>query len=420
MDDERLASDSNVGDGGPSTTTTIAGMACAPFHKAHRWVTNLAGAVGWQLIGFIGSSHFGLKGALLGLVGHADLPYAQSILKLSATQNQRYGIVACFPWSIKPVIGMISDIVPIWGYNKRYYMFGASLLGAAAVAYLAGATLRDDNDSAMAYVAALVLINLQVSVVDLLTEGKYTEKMSTTPEVSSDIVSFVWLTLGAGGLFATLVSFFVLPTKNYRLIFYCAAPFALQAVFTSWFGLLPEEKKAETEKVNRALLHKHKPLFVLGTFMAVVSAVLAAAQLLSEDMFFELYFTAGCALALSIAMFACMPARLAKATLFLFLTNTTSVSFGSAMQYWFTVDETCNPGGPHFDYLFFTVYTAVVAQVRGFPNRHTPLSRLPMFVPEGTITIRGDCYPDFLLILWGTVYPFQSLIPIPHTHGPRD
>ena len=167
---------------------------------------------------------------MLGLVGHADLPYAQSILKLSATQNQRYGIVACFPWSIKPVIGMISDIVPIWGYNKRYYMFGASLLGAAAVAYLAGATLRDDNDSAMAYVAALVLINLQVSVVDLLTEGKYTEKMSATPEVSSDIVSFVWLTLGAGGLFATLVSFFVLPTKNYRLIFYCAAPFALQAV----------------------------------------------------------------------------------------------------------------------------------------------------------------------------------------------
>ena len=63
MDDERLASDSSSGDGGPSTTTTtIADMACTPFHKAHRWVTNLAGAVGWQLIGFIGSSHFGLKG----------------------------------------------------------------------------------------------------------------------------------------------------------------------------------------------------------------------------------------------------------------------------------------------------------------------------------------------------------------------
>ena len=55
--------------------------------------------------------------------------------------------------------------------------------------------------------------------------------------------------------------------------------------------------------------------------------------------------TAACAVVLSISMFFFMPLRLAKATLFLFLTNTTSVSFGSAMQYWFT-DETRNPGGP--------------------------------------------------------------------------
>ena len=149
--------------------------------------------------------------------------------------------------------------------------------------------------------------------------------------------------------------------------------------------------------------------------MAVVSAVLAAAQLLSEDMFFELYFTAGCALALSIAMFACMPARLAKATLFLFLTNTTSVSFGSAMQYWFTVDETCNPGGPHFDYLFFTVYTAVVAQVRGFPNHHTPpLCDCPysyqkgLLRPEGRIPSSNPSYYGVQYTLSNPSY--QSLI----------
>jgi hypothetical protein len=85
------------------------------------------------------------------------------------------------------------------------------------VTYLASATLGDDDASAMTYVSALVLINLQVSVVDLLTEGKYTEKMSEMPEVSSDVVSFVWLALTAGGVFATVASFFVLPTKNYRL-----------------------------------------------------------------------------------------------------------------------------------------------------------------------------------------------------------
>ena len=330
MDDERLKSGAA---GETSTATDVTSVACAPFRGAYRWIHDLADAVGWQLIAFVGSCHFGLKGALLGLVGHASLPYAQRVLKLSAEQSQRYGIVAMFPWSIKPVVGMISDVLPIGGYNKRYYMFGASLLGAGAVTYLATATLGDDDASAMTYVSALVLINLQVSVVDLLTEGKYTEKMSEMPEVSSDVVSFVWLALTAGGVFATVASFFVLPTKNYRTLYWCAAPFALQAVFTSAFGVLPETKTTSgASMINRELLAKHAPLFVIGTFMALVCAALAAAQLLTTDMFFELWFTAVCALALSVAMFFCMPARLAKATLFLFLTNTTSVSFGSAMQ----------------------------------------------------------------------------------------
>ena len=41
-----------------------------------------------------------------------------------------------------------------------------------------------------------------------------------------------------------------------------------------------------------------------------------------------------CTVVLAVSMFFCMPLKLAKATLFLFLTNTASVSFGGAMQYW--------------------------------------------------------------------------------------
>lgn len=334
----------------------------SPFTSTHRWVNRLRDAVGWRLVAFIGSCHFGLKGCLLGLVGHAGLPYAQKILKLTAQESQRYGIVAMFPWSIKPIIGMISDVQPLGGYNKRYYMFGASLLGAAAVTYLAGATLGPDHASTLTYVAALVAINLQVSVVDLLTEGKYTEAMGKVPEVSSDVVSLVWLVLTWGGLLATAISFFVLPTKNYRLLFWCAAPFSLQAVFTSFFGVLPEER-TKSNALNTELLKEHRSMFVMGGFMGFVCLLLAVTQLATEDMYVELGVTAACAVVLSISMFFFMPLRLAKATLFLFLTNTTSVSFGSAMQYWFTVDEMCNPGGPHFDYLFFTVYTSIIAQV---------------------------------------------------------
>jgi hypothetical protein len=133
--------------------------------------------------------------------------------------------------------------------------------------------------------------------------------------------------------------------------------------------------------MNHELLAKHAPLFVIGTFMAFVCAALAAAQLLTTDMFFELWFTAGCALALSVAMFFCMPARLAKATLFLFLTNTTSVSFGSAMQYWFTVDETVQPGGAALRLpLLHRVHGGDRAALRR--AGHLPVQRVLLAVPD--------------------------------------
>jgi folate/biopterin transporter len=356
MDGEKLG----VGSKG---TMPIAERVCYPYVAGKRWLSGLVDTVGYQLVTFIISCHFCLKGTTLGLVGQAGLPFAQKVLKLSAQESQRYGIVASFPWSIKPLVGMISDVLPIAGYKKRYYCFLSSILGAGAIAYLAAVPL--DSSSAMTYVAAMVLINLQVSVVDLLTEGKYTETMARVPEASSDIVSFVWLTVSWGGLLATVISFFVLQTDNYNVMFWCALPFSLQAVFTSFFGLLPEVKLA-VSKLDVDLLTKHGNMFIMGTFMGCLSVVLAVTQLMTENMYVEFGVTLGVALVLSVSMFIFMERRLAKATLFLFLTNTVSVSFGSAMQYWFTVDETCNPGGPHFDYLFFTVYTSVIAQVFNF------------------------------------------------------
>ena len=112
--------------------------------------------------------------------------------------------------------------------------------------------------------------------------------------------------------------------------------------------------------INRELLAKHAPLFVIGTFMALQRRACRAANAGRDGHVLRAVVHRGARATLSVAMFFCMPVRLAKATLFLFLTNTTSVSFGSAMQYWFT-DEQCNPGGPHFDLFFTGWHTAVIA-----------------------------------------------------------
>ena len=92
---------------------------------------------GDSLLKFIFSVMFGLKGGLMSLVGTAALPYSQKYLRFSAVEMQRYGIVAMFPWTVKPIMGMVSDLVPIGGYHKRYYVAMTSVIGCAAVAMLA-------------------------------------------------------------------------------------------------------------------------------------------------------------------------------------------------------------------------------------------------------------------------------------------
>ena len=45
-------------------------------------------------------------------------PIRPKVLALSAIELQKYGIVSSFPWTVKPLIGMISDGIPIFGYNR--------------------------------------------------------------------------------------------------------------------------------------------------------------------------------------------------------------------------------------------------------------------------------------------------------------
>ena len=97
----------------------------------------------------------------MSLVGTAALPYSQKYLRFSAVEMQRYGIVAMFPWTVKPIMGMVSDLVPIGGYHKRYYVAMTSAIGCAAVVMLA--SIEFTPGMAALYVMGLVAINLQVA-----------------------------------------------------------------------------------------------------------------------------------------------------------------------------------------------------------------------------------------------------------------
>ena len=120
------------------------------------------------------------------------------ILEIERLSCKKYGIVASFPWTVKPLIGMISDGVPIFGYNKRWYIAASSLIGSGAIYFIA--TYKFDRSNGLYYIAGLTLINAQVAIADLLTEGKYAEAMRYNPSHSASMVSYVWGNITLGGI----------------------------------------------------------------------------------------------------------------------------------------------------------------------------------------------------------------------------
>ena len=57
--------------------------------------------------------YFGVKGMAAGLAGAAALPLFMNRFQVSVERFQAYTIAIMTPWSLKPAIGLVSDMVPI-------------------------------------------------------------------------------------------------------------------------------------------------------------------------------------------------------------------------------------------------------------------------------------------------------------------
>lgn len=263
---------------------------------------------------------------------------------------------------MKAAIGLLSDSVPIFGYHKRSYIVLVSFVGTVALLILGFV----DIPSAYAPIAAflLLLVNLQVAVVDLLTEGKYAELMVKRPETSSDLVSFVWGLNNLGGFIGSIVAGPMGDHLNPRYIFLVAVPVAAQVIIPTVTGWFPEERLPPDERgIRHDKLRKHPNLVKLSFFMTIGAVVVGMSALGPDKL--QSILSLGSAFTLAILGFVWLPTTLSRANLYLFLNNMMYLSLSGAMDYWFTADEECVPGGPAFSLTFYNTFANLVASIAG-------------------------------------------------------
>jgi len=95
---------------------------------------------GWRFLLLLASVYFGVKGLAYRIAHAAFLPYFRFKLGVdNATRFQSLFTVFLLPWSLKPFLGMLSDVLPIGGYHKRWYIQASVVVGVLACALLAAA-----------------------------------------------------------------------------------------------------------------------------------------------------------------------------------------------------------------------------------------------------------------------------------------
>ncbi|MBE9202472.1 folate/biopterin family MFS transporter [Synechocystis salina LEGE 06099] len=203
--------------------TPIAILFSTPFKRFLREKVLLGNAPSWELLAIL--SIYFVQG-VLGLSRLAVSFFLKDELGLSpAAMGALIGLGAA-PWIIKPVLGLLSDTVPLFGYRRRSYLWLSGLMGSASWLLFAGWVGSGTQ-------AGLVLLftSLSVAIGDVIVDSLVVERAQreSLAQVGS-LQSLTWGAAAVGGIITAYASGALLEWFSTRTVFAITAIFPLLTV----------------------------------------------------------------------------------------------------------------------------------------------------------------------------------------------
>jgi len=333
------------------TDPLIASKECNQFVGPIECINNLANEVGYKLLVMLFFVQHILKGFVTSFSGSA-VPYLYKTYHVSGPQVQIFSSVSKLPWAIKPVIGLISDVCPIFGYNKAPYILLSTLGGLLGMSCVG--LLPHDSLMPSGIATCLFFVSLQQSTCDLLSEAKYAEKMRQKPDVGPTLLSYVWFGLNLAGLFATLFSGVVIARSGPKAPFVvCILPCAavLLPVCMGFF----EEKKQTSDDIARIRqkFWEHGETTLLCVLMLAGTVVLSFAGLVFQNVKINAILAVVVGAIMLVSYSLVLSPIIAKVNAFALIQTSLAFSIGGATFYFYTDTAKQFPEGPHFSPLFF-------------------------------------------------------------------
>lgn len=315
------------------------------------WLLELVKIFGFELMALLFVVQHVLKGLVFSFSGQAE-PYLFRAYGVPAPQMQIYAGVAGLPWAMKPIIGLVSDVLPICGYNKSPYMLLTTVLGTIALACIA--FLTEDTMSIRVAIICLFLAQLQMSTCDLLSEAKYAEKVREHPSHGPALLSYVWFGLQVGGLVAVVSCGHVIHEYGPRACFFlCLLP-AASVFIPVALGYVMEKRLSRAEISEAcARVWQQREACILCFVMLIGTLTLVTCGIITGDAFTNCVVAIVVAAVVLAAFSIFLSPVIAKFNAFSLIQTSLNFSMAGAAYYFFTDSPEEYPEGPHFSEFFF-------------------------------------------------------------------
>ena len=203
--------------------------------------------------------------AAVGISAMAEFLFTRNQLGLSFLQ---LGVLAALPtisWSIKPIYGFLTDLVPIRGLRRRPYLHITPLLTMASWFYIWAYA-----DSFITFAIPLMIANIGMGFTDVICDGLVVQQ--SDEKTAGRYQSLCWGSLTVGAIITTFLSGLLLGREivSVRGMFLITA---LLPLITFSLSFLVYERKVE-ERTEEKMHHALGPKFIAGAIVAFFLTIL--------------------------------------------------------------------------------------------------------------------------------------------------
>lgn len=325
------------------------------------WLAVLREQYGTKLLLLLFSVQHVLKG-IVWQYQAAAMMWVFREYSISGPTMQVYSSISSSAWALKPIVGMASDLVPIFGRHKAPYIIITSTIGVVCTA-IVGFSSRETM-GILGIVFCLFGMSLQASTCDLLSEAKYSEQLQEKPAFGPDLLTYVWGGINFGNIIAISTVGWLITNLGPRSVFLaCIVPAG--CVFVPTFLNFFEEEVTSREWMTRTFVsfRKQREVFYLCVLMFILTAVLTTAGVASTSHAVHFLVAVVVLVILLPSFHLVLRPEIAKVNTFFVLQAALGVGINGATFYFYTDKPDQYPEGPHFSPWFFTTTLGLVSSL---------------------------------------------------------